>query len=660
MKFMKERLLDKSFNSIKKVVGVTSMALLMLGTQSCQDTFLDVVPDNVETIDLAFKLRNEAEKYLFTCYSYMPKNGDAIYNIGMLAGNETWIQKNGEGITSFAFAIARGLQRTTNPYMDVWEGRYQGAGWNNDGYKLFIGIRHCNIFLDNIANVPDLTEAERLRWEGEVKFLKAYFHYYLMRMYGPIPVMRENIAIDAPLSLTQVSREPIDPTVDYIVELLDEAAILLPPQIQDTQNELGRLTSPAAKGLKAEVLLTAASPLFNGNTDMAGFNTKDGQPFFNPTYDVTKWQRAADAAKEAIELAEANGHAIFYKDDVAFDIEASTRTKLNISQAVTERWNSEVIWANTTSRTYELQRLCMVPTENNSDIQPWHARRIMSPPINTAKVFYTKNGVPLEEDNTTYFNEEWDILTLQEAKEADRYDIQLGAKTSMLNFNREPRFYADLAFDKAVWYKFDSGSEDDRFHVEAKFKDYGGSSDAFDFNVTGYYIKKLINWEQHFGGGLLYKDYAWPELRLADLYLMYAEAANEAQDDVAARNEAIAYVDVIRARAGLEGVVSSWTTYSKNPAKFTTQVGLRKIIQRERKIEMMFEGKGYWDERRWKTAISTFNQPIEGWNVAGSTEADYYQVRTLWQQRFAPRDYFWPINTNTLIQNPNLVQNPGW
>jgi len=158
--------------------------------------------------------------------------------------------------------------------------------------------------------------------------------------------------------------------------------------------------------------------------------------------------------------------------------------------------------------------------------------------------------------------------------------------------------------------------------------------------------------------GLTYRDYAWPEIRLADVYLMYAEALNEVQGPTPTVLE---YVDLVRERAGLEGVVSSWQNFSTNPSKYTTQNGMREIIRRERSIELAYEGKNYWDIRRWKTAAREFNELIRGWNMGADTESGYYRIINLYQQRFAsPRDYFWPINTNTLIQNPNLVQNPGW
>ncbi|UOB17969.1 RagB/SusD family nutrient uptake outer membrane protein [Abyssalbus ytuae] len=656
MKNIKKRIKIETLKQYKLLYG-SFMIFCAFGLGSCENDFLDVVPDNVVTIDQAFNLRNEAEKYLFTCYAYLPKNGDAIYNIGFLSGNETWIAPNDAALNSYAFDIARGLQRTSNPYMDAWEGRYQGAG-PYDRYPMYDGIRHCNIFITNMEdrnNVPDISEAERLRWIAEAKFLKAYYHYYLMRMYGPIPIIREVIPVDAPESELQVAREPIDESVNYLVALLDEAAVGLPPQIVDTQNELGRVTRQVALGIKGELLLMAASPLFNGNADMSGYKNKDGMPLFNTTYDETKWQRAANALKTAIEVAEANGHRIYYKNDFTYDVSETSKTKVTIRQAICEPFNEEVIWSNTNSLTWELQRICMMPLSNV--VPARNARMIFSPTIASASKFYTKNGVPIDEDRTLDFS---DITKIREAGPEDALNIFEGYRTSILNFDREPRFYADLGFDGAIFYKQDSNADETAFHIESKFQDYAGSFDAFDFNISGYFIKKLVNWEQTFtsDGGSSYKDYAWPELRLADLYLMYAEALNEAQGPT---TEVLQYIDAVRARAGLEGVATSWQNYSVNPSKYTDKNGMREIIHRERTIELAYEGKNFWDIRRWKKATEEYNQPIEGWNVFGVSEASYYQVLALYQQRFVtPRDYFWPIYDLTLIQNPNLVQSPGW
>src|SRR5690606_25261220 len=129
------------------------------------------------------------------------------------------------------------------------------------GNDLYEGLRNCNIFLENIDQVPDMTDEEKAKWTAEVKFLKAYYHFLLMRMYGPIPIIRNNLPIDAGLDEVRVFREPVDVGFGYIVDLLNEALPDLSMTITDEQSELGRITKPIAATVKAQVLLTAASPL---------------------------------------------------------------------------------------------------------------------------------------------------------------------------------------------------------------------------------------------------------------------------------------------------------------------------------------------------------------------------------------------------------------
>ena len=659
---------NKMTRSFKGIMGSVIIVCCLLTTASCEDTFLDVVPDNLPTIDDAFTLENEAEKYLFTCYRYLPISADVVYNFGLLAGDEAWIPPNNSSFIAYSHYIARGLQQVANPYVDAWEGYAQGGGQPYPGapgvqgdYPLFDGIRHCNVLIERLEGtneVPDLSTFNRARWVAEAKFLKAYYHYFLLRMYGPIPVMRTNIPVDAPDEVIQVSREPVDDVVDYLVQLLDQAYEDLPPVIANTQTELGRVTRSAAKGLKAELLLMAASPLFNGNSDMVGFMNNDGTPLFNTTYDQDKWQRAANAAKDAIDIAEGDGHSLYYKMDNVIQLSDTTLTKLSIRGAVTESWNTEALWSTHSGSSVPLQQICVAPFTHSTDnsyvpANQNTARRSYAPTFESAMNFYTKNGVPIEEDKTLDFTK---VDSIRTAGPEHALNIHEGYRTANLNFDREPRFYADLGFDGSVWYVNESLGQESQYYLEAKRNGPAGNGDSpFNYNVTGYFCKKLVHNESN---GFTIRDYAWPEIRLADLYLMYAEALNEAQGPTAT---VIDYVDRVRERAGLEGVVSSWQNFSSNPSKFTTQNGMREIIRRERSIELAYEGKNYWDIRRWKTAAREFNEPIQGWNVGSDTESSYFKVVTLYSQRFvSPRDYFWPINSSTLIQNPNLVQNPGW
>ena len=152
--------------------------------------------------------------------------------------------------------------------------------------------------------------------------------------------------------------------------------------------------------------------------------------------------------------------------------------------------------------------------------------------------------------------------------------------------------------------------------------------------------------------------YTYPIMRLADLYLMYAEVLNESLD--APSPEVYHYVDLIRERAGLKGVIESWRDYSNIPNKPLNKSGMREIIRQERMIELCFESKRFWDIRRWKLAYISYNRPERGWNANGNSLETYYTITTYNQYEFTTKQYLWPIREAELRKNINLVQNPHW
>ena len=141
-----------------------------------------------------------------------------------------------------------------------------------------------------------MTEEERLRWLAEVKVLKAFYHFWLLRMYGPIPIIRDNLYVGVSLEETQVSRNSVDSVVGYIVELIDEVieSDALPGIISYIYTEQGRITLPIAKAIKAKALVLAASPIFNGNTDFSELIDDNGNFLVSQTYDPNKWVLAKD------------------------------------------------------------------------------------------------------------------------------------------------------------------------------------------------------------------------------------------------------------------------------------------------------------------------------------------------------------------------------
>ncbi|MDP9076157.1 MAG: RagB/SusD family nutrient uptake outer membrane protein [Bacteroidota bacterium] len=638
----------------RKGIMLGVLLLLLIVNDSCKKSFLDVVPDNVATLDNAFANSVQAEKFLFTCYSYLPQEGHPDLNPGFSGGDELWTYwpMTQDYFFLDPYNIARGLQTQASPQLNYWD--------NANGRNLWQGIRNCNIFLENVDQVGDLQPYLKVRWIAEVKFLKAYFHWYLFRMYGPIPILDKNLPTTASLPEAKVTRQPVDSVVNYIAGLIDQATAGdansgLPITITNQANELGRITKVAALSIKARLLVTAASPLFNGNTDYSGFTNKNGQLLFNPKYDAAKWKRAADACKMAVDAAAAAGVQLFHFDGSLTDLDSAKSTEMSIRNAVCEKWNNELIWGSTSGwttggnppTTWLQLFACPQYDPNNINLD---LKGKLAPTMKMAELFYTKNGVPITEDKTYDYA---DRYKLRATAAQDSDVLQQNYETVGLHFDREPRFYADIAFDGSLWFMHNG-----TFNIQSKSGQYTGKKQSRLYSVTGYYAKKLVNWNLVATPTTETLDpYPWPVMRLADLYLLYAEALNESGNSSAA----LPYLNMIRARAGLKSVESSWTNYSTQPGKYTTTTGLRAIIQQERGIELAFEGSRFWDLRRWKTAPQVMNAPIYGWDIVQSSYEDYNRRVLLFNQQFvSPRDYLWPLQESDIQVNPNLVQNPGW
>lgn len=625
----------------------------MVYTFSCTD-YLDVVPEGTATLESAFSMRQHTLRYLYTCYSYLPSNylGSSI---DIMGGDEVWVNDNPpytQGIPRYANQVSRGMLTSSNNILSTWSTYYTA-------------IRDCNNFLEGIETfvVPDLMDFERTQWIAEVKALKAYYHFLLLRQYGPIPIVKKNLPVSTDVYSVQVSRDPIDEVVDYIVELLDEAIPQLPTEVLSEASDLGRITMPIATALKAQVLITAASPLYNCNSEFVSLKNNDGTQLFpqDETKRIEKWRQAVEACREAVSVCmETLGMKLYvYPGDPKYNLSHEILQQMTLRQAFCEDWNNEVIWADTRAWVSLLQHRVLPVLNPLFEPQP-QMDQVFSVPLKIAEMFYSKNGVPIEEDN------EWEYstrYTLRRAVKEEALYIRTGGETARLNFDREPRFYAWLGFPQGIWYG--SGSYDDsnpsNLYSYPSLK--GVRISGNDQNEpTGYVPKKWIHYQtlQPVTLQISVYNYIWPKCRLAELLLYYAEALNESENSQAARNEAMQYADMVRERAGLLPITEAWRTYSNNPNKYNTQEGLREIIQRERLIELCFEGSRFWDLRRWKTAREVMNQPIQGWSLYNSDNADIYRPMTIFNQKFGLKDYFWPIGEVELSSNTNLVQSLGW
>jgi hypothetical protein len=650
-----------------RLLSLTGVLLVLLN--SCD--YLDVVPDNTPTIDHAFKNRHEALGFLYGCYSFLPAFNQLDQNPAILGWDEAWFIEPTIGANTRLWHISLGEQGTNTPYANYWSSRQYTYDLQG-GKALWTAIRDCNLFIENIGTPFDLPEDERIRWTAEAKFLKAYFHFWMFRMYGPIPIVDENLPLVAKGIEVQLYRQPVDDVVEYIAVLFDEAAQNLPDAIGEVATDLGRVTKPIALAMKAQVLTYAASPLFNGSEDEApSFSLIDnrGVELFPQTYDASKWQRAAAALKEAIDAAHAGGHTLFdfrtSHPEYARSVSEATILAMQVRGAVTTRWNSEIVWGSTMPNTNHIQYVNL-PLFYDTYTGNGNFSKSFAPTLAMVESFYTKNGVPIGEDA------EWqgvDLYAIQRATDNEVAYMQSGFETIKLHFNREPRFYGSITFDGGTFYGNGRLTSDNvvnanknyMWMVSTKAGQLTGLLTPEKYPCTGYLCKKVISINTTVTtSSLSLYQYTFPIIRLADLYLMYAEALNEAS--ASPDTEVYEYIDRIRIRTGLEGVTDSWSKYATADKKNKplSKAGMREIIRQERMIELAFEGIRYWDLRRWKLSEKYWNTTIRGLNARATRAAEFYQVIDLYESKFTKKDYFWPIRQSELLNNRNLIQNVGW
>ena len=630
--------------------------LIILSTLSCND-YLDIVPDKTQELSLLFERKNAAYTALVTCYSHIPEN-DHLY--------ETFVMATDELTTPFAKEPAgtdlmKGEQQADNPILSFWSGYNQYD--SNSQNSLFEGIRSCNTLIDNVDNVLDMSLTEKLAWKSEAMFLKAYFHYLLLIKYGPVPIIDTNLPISASVEEVKVKRATVDEVFNYIINTIDTAIAGLPPRVIN-DNNLGRIDQVIAKSMKSRISLFFASPFFNGNSELySSFVNADGTHFFNQSYDQSRWELAANAAKAALDAAVENGIEFYYFNDEPLESDKRTyqnsdflKSIYNNRYVVTDRWNDELIWGHSrpvgsNDDWWQIQAGALLKDPNSSRVEA--AWQWVSPTLRMAEIYYTNNGLPINEDISFDYDNRYNLSYVSSSQ---TLQAQYGQQTAKLNLNRESRFYAHLGFDRGHYrgwgYKWDLKMRKGEIH--------GRLANSNDYLTTGYALKKIVHPDSEGDGYDKIVQYSWPMIRLAELYLNFAEAANEFNGPT---QEVYNMLNTVRERAGIKTVEEAWSdgSIAATVNKHTTQDGLRDIIRHERLIEFAFEGHRYNDLRRWKMAENYLNSPVKGWSVDETTEDGFYTLRDVGNRSFnSPRDYLHPISINELTINTNLIQNPGW
>jgi hypothetical protein len=622
---------------MKATIILFFITVILFTVPSCKKGFLDKTPDGDLTLDQVFTNALFTEQFLTNTYSHLPR--EYVFPDG-----------GADGAMSNVFTGAADEMEQGHPpsYCNLMnDGTWTnipGQGQDPWSYH-YQGIRKANVFLENIDKLPlseSVTQARINRWKGEATFLRAYYHFLLIRLFGPIPIFDKSIAINGDFSA--VRRQPIDKCVQFIVDECDKAAPLLNVRIpSDDDSQFGRPTKIAALALKARVLLFMASPLWNGNPDYAGLQT-DGVRLF-PDFSATRWKTAANAAKDAIDQAELAGHKLYRS--------ASNDPVLNYQELFYTNFNDESIWVRTMGDYVHLD------TYSEPRGVPGTGFSLNAPTQNIVDQYEMANG---ERPITGYNANMTPIINpasgYVETGNTATANVNYAVGTRNMYVNREPRFYASILFTGQLYkpaqrtpfgdpLKFWKGAPDGRSVSDA----------AANYTESGYLMKKFGH-PSYVRNGFIGPKKTWMLFRLGELYLNYAEALNEADGPVA---DVYKYINLIRNRSGLPNL----------PAGLT-QDQMREKVWHERQIELSFETFRYFDTHRWKTALAIDSKPVYGLNVNGvisngpplilyNMSSDAFYVRTPIETRvFTQRHYLWPIPRIETEKNTNLVQNPGW
>lgn len=649
--------------------------LLLLSLWRCSN-FLDVVPEeDMTTLNTIFETREGASSWLMSCYAFLQLPLTDVSINEAFVGADEFVAGDylrNSSVEWPGLKIASGLQNSLNPYGNLWVN--EEFRQNDDGSLTLTGredyytaINLCNIFIDRIDQVYNMETEEKREWKAEVKAVKAYYYFELVRRYGPIVLMPESVDPNINVEDMKMPRSHVDTCFAAIVRLCDEAADSLRTSDMQESSRRAYFCKEAALALKARALLYQASDLFNGNNDYANFVNKNGEPLFSTVKDKEKWRRAAEAAEEAIEVAIASGKRLI--DDEVGNTDLQTYM-LNIENSVLTYGfsNDEALWMikkynngdnGGSFYTYTVPRL-------KDDPYGYNTGTCLSPSLKMVEMFYTANGLPIDQDPTYGGGNVYGMT-----REIDPYYtdvVVLDEDVPVLHTKREPRFYADIAADRCYWRQ--GTTEDELYKVEAYQGEQFGMQETrinatVPQNLSGYWLKKWlsssVSLELYSGSVGSLGECPYPVIRLAELYLIAAEAWNEYLDGPDER--VYDNIDVVRERAGIPDVRTSWAM-ARDRERVNTQSGMREIIRQEWNIEFAFEGMRYWNLRRWKTAHIELNENLYGWNVVGSTANTFYRngrpvVVYSGNTFVAPRDYLYPISSEEIMKS-SCVQNPGW
>lgn len=608
-----------------KKIAILFCATCML---SACDSYLDKQEDEAMTFDKIWMKRATTEKYLNNVWGFMPRSDDWEDGIA-------WIGASDEASLIFARDFRKINFGTWSP-ADV---PYSSKLWP----QFYQGIREATVFIQNVDRVTaeDVLPDEKEQWKAEARFARAYYYFLLLRTYGPVILLDEEL-VDFNQSTENLYRQrnTYEECATYIEKELLECVKVLP--LEQETVFYGKPTQGACLALIGRLKLYNARPLFNGNKLYANVLNAEGKPIFPTSYDANKWKEAADANKKVIDLKLYS----LYKDP-------SGDPAKSYQGVFIANWNEELIFARYMTG-YDLRVLLtpsvvggtayggIGPTQQQVDA---YAMANGKYPIKG----YASDGSPVIDATSGYTEDGFSDFAhpIDQVKGASKKK-----NTFNMYVNREPRFYVSVLWSGADWV-YTAGNKEPVF----AFNGNSGPGPRHDYPKSGYMCRKFIDPAQNSNGGQ-WGTLTLPEIRLAEVYLNYVEALNECEP---ANPDVLIYLNKVRERAGVPDIEVVYPEAKNN------QTLMRELIRKERRVELSFESIRYFDTRTWMIAEQTDGGVMVGMNIMApvtdgpnKTPAAFWKRTELEVRVFEPKHYLFPMHQKEMERNKKLTQNYGW
>ncbi|PWG82589.1 RagB/SusD family nutrient uptake outer membrane protein [Pararcticibacter amylolyticus] len=573
------------------------------------------------------------------------------------------------------------------------EGDKQGT-WT----QCYRGIRNASTFIQNVYMNTEMKPAEIEDYRGQARFARAYLYWLLLRKYGPIPLLPDE-GIDYTDSYDEIAtpRSTYEECAEYIAnEMLQAAKEMQTLGMKRGQDGSARPTCGAALATRAKVLLYAASPLANGNkSGFAARLTNDtGKRLLSEEYNEEKWAKAAAAARDVIELGVYSLYTAPFQTtgtdatvvppkDNNFSEKNWPEGWANIDPAksyaqvfdgtLQASGNPELIFTRGNNQGGE-SVAAMVIHQLPRSATGWNTHGLTQKLIDA----YSMNDgtdAPGKDKEIGRGNgsERVSGYVTQQDYDQGRYK-PLRPGVSLQYANREPRFYASVAYNGSFWTLLNETRPENRnqqvFYYVDDNKGNGMNSANAYWLRTGFGVKKFVHPNDTYEGGNNSRvvPKTEPAIRYADILLAYAEALNEIDGSYnipSWRGETYTIRrDIMQMQRGIHPVRIRAGVPDYPLSVYNNKNEMRKALKRERFIELMGEGQRYYDLRRWMDAPAEESLPIYGCNVMmGSQERDlFHKPVAVWTLKttFADKMWFWPISLSELKRNNRLTQNPGW